>query len=138
MKLTVWLFYFPFTIQLPVSYKMKASTDRWYSSKRIGPSPRRQCSSSNQRILKKLDKKLDDQTTNFQWIHDYTQCTEVLFTNFLSGEFTRYYGSNKSTGKQTGKMHLCAVLWGRKIVFAKKRDLFFSLQWHWLSNFDRL
>ena len=34
-------------------------------------------------------------------------CTEVCFTNFLSSGIY-YYGSNKSTGKETGKMHLCA------------------------------
>ena len=33
------------------------------------------------------------------------QCTEVRFASFLSGVFT----TNKSTGKETGKTHLCAV-----------------------------
>ena len=36
------------------------------------------------------------------------QCTEVRFASFLSGEFTTI-GSNKSTGKETDKTHLCAM-----------------------------
>ena len=38
------------------------------------------------------------------------QRTEMRFASFLSGGFTTYYGSNKSTGKETGKTHLCAVV----------------------------
>ena len=38
---------------------------------------------ATKRILKKLVDE-DDQTTNFQWIHDYAQCTEVHFSSFFS------------------------------------------------------
>ena len=34
------------------------------------------------------------------------QCTEVRFASLLSGGFTT---CNKSTRKETGKLHLCAV-----------------------------
>ena len=37
------------------------------------------------------------------------QCTEVRFASFLSGGFTANYGSNQSTGKETGKTQICAV-----------------------------
>ena len=37
------------------------------------------------------------------------QCTKVRFARFLSGGFTTKYGSNKSTGKETGKTHLCGL-----------------------------
>ena len=37
-------------------------------------------------------------------------CTGMRFSSFLSGVFTFYnYGSNKSTGKESGKTHLCAL-----------------------------
>ena len=44
----------------------------------------------------------------------YVQYTEGRFASFFSGGFT-YYGSNESTGKETGKMHLCAVYWKCKV-----------------------
>ena len=37
------------------------------------------------------------------------QCTEVRFVSFLSGGFITAIHSSKSTGKETGKKHLCAV-----------------------------
>ena len=45
-------------------------------------------------------------TRKFLWLP--TQCKEVRFASFLSGGIY-YYGSNKSTGQETGKMHLFAV-----------------------------
>ena len=39
----------------------------------------------------------------------YTQFTEVRFASFLSAGFTTY-GSNKFTGKETGKSYLKIVL----------------------------
>ena len=36
-------------------------------------------------------------------------CTEVRFASFLSGGFTTTYDSNKSTRKEIGKTHLCAL-----------------------------
>ena len=36
------------------------------------------------------------------------QCTEVRFASFLF-RWIHYYGSNKSTGLEIGKSHLCAV-----------------------------
>ena len=39
-----------------------------------------------------------------------------------------YYGSNKSTGKETGKMHLCAVQWlGWNFIESKKEKHFVML-----------
>ena len=35
-----------------------------------------------------------------------------------------YYSSNKSTGKEIGKTHLCALYWKKPIVFS------------WIGNFD--
>ena len=46
------------------------------------------------------------------WFGQPGQYTEVRFASFLSGGFTTMhmcYGSNKPTGKETGKMHLCAL-----------------------------
>ena len=51
-----------------------------------------------------------------------TQCTEVRFASFLSG-WIYYYGSNKSTGKETGKTHLCAV-----------KDLFNSIEMNYFGG----
>ena len=40
-------------------------------------------------------------------------CTEVRFASLLSGGFgIYYYGSNESTGKKTGKTHLCELVKG--------------------------
>ena len=48
--------------------------------------------------------------------------TDFLFTAAHRGAFYQflfqwiyYYGSNKSTGKETGKTHLCALV-GRRII----------------------
>ena len=38
------------------------------------------------------------------------QCTNVRFASFLSGGFTTRTVHNKSTGKKTGKTHLCVVM----------------------------
>ena len=43
-----------------------------------------------------------------KWPKD-RQCTEVRFASFLSGGFTTIV-VNESTGKETGKTHLCAVV----------------------------
>ena len=57
---------------------------------------------------------VDPCVMRLNWIHTIktfgTQCTEVRFNNFLSGGYwIYYYGSNKSTGKKTGKTHLSAM-----------------------------
>ena len=39
-----------------------------------------------------------------------SQCTEVRFASFLSGWFITAIVCSKSIGKETGKMHLCAVV----------------------------
>ena len=60
-------------------------------------------------------------------------CTEVGFASFLSGGFTYYYGSNKSTGKETGKTHFCALgaecLWW--VIFGWKPKNFGWFSWEW-------
>ena len=45
------------------------------------------------------------------------QCTEERVTSFLSGGITYHYVSNKSTGEETGKTHLCAVLWKFELLY---------------------
>ena len=44
------------------------------------------------------------------------ECTEVRISSFLSKGFNTTYGSNKSTRRETGKTHLCAVWWGLRIT----------------------
>ena len=44
--------------------------------------------------------------SSFSFAH---YCTEVHFVSFLSGGFTTTYDSNKSTRKEIGKTHLCAL-----------------------------
>ena len=39
-------------------------------------------------------------------IYEPAHGTEVRFARFLSGGFTKYYGSNRFTGKETGQTHL--------------------------------
>ena len=55
--------------------------------------------------LKKID--LEKNLFGFWSFHS----TEVRFASFLSGEFTTTYDSNKSTGKETGKTHLCGMVY---------------------------
>ena len=51
------------------------------------------------------------------------QCTEVRFASFLSGGFITAIHSSKSTGKETGKTHLCALV-----------GSFCRLHFFWLRN----
>ena len=46
----------------------------------------------------------------FYDVEKFPHCTEVRFATFLSGGFTTMVYSNISTGKETGKTYLCALV----------------------------
>ena len=59
--------------------------------------------------------------------------TEVRFASFF--QWIYYYGSNKSTGKKTGKMHLCAVRERRTKIDLETFDTKANNAKLWLSKF---
>ena len=52
----------------------------------------------------------------------YVQYTEVRFASFFSGGFT-YYGSNESTGKETGKTHLYGLCSTSVVILRRKHSI---------------